>query len=202
MTHASITARPVTLDAVALQERLSLRPPPRVLDVRTPTEFETVHIPGSYNVPLDTLKEHRQEILDHLDEDVVLVCRSGQRAAEAERTLAAAGLVNVHVLDGGIVAWQRRGGSVNRGRERWDLERQVRLAAGSLVLAGVLGGTVFPPARLLAGFVGGGLTIAALSNTCAMGRLLSRLPYNRGVSCDVQAVVAELAASQPEPSRP
>src|SRR5699024_8812872 len=60
---------------------------PRVLDVRTPAEFETVHIPGSYNVPLDTLREHREELGSHLEDEVVLVCRSGNRAEQAERLL-------------------------------------------------------------------------------------------------------------------
>ena len=65
-----------------LDAMLASSAPPRVLDVRTPGEFETVHIGGSYNVPLDLLREHRDDIARHLDEDVVLVCRSGQRAAQ------------------------------------------------------------------------------------------------------------------------
>lgn len=64
---------------------LSSPAPPRVIDVRTPGEFETVHIAGAYNVPLDLLREHRSEIRAHLDDDVVLVCHSGQRAARRRR---------------------------------------------------------------------------------------------------------------------
>ncbi len=103
--------------------------------MRTPGEFETAHIAGAYNVPLDLLREHRDEIITHLDEEVVLVCRSGQRAAQAEQTLRTAGLANVHILDGGITAWEAQGFAVNRGAQRWDLERQVRLVAGSIVLS-------------------------------------------------------------------
>ncbi len=73
------------LTPTALQQLIDSGRGPRVLDVRTPGEFRTVHIPGSYNVPLDTLREHRAELLTHLDEDVVLVCRSGARAAQAEQ---------------------------------------------------------------------------------------------------------------------
>ena len=73
----------VAIDSQYLSDLLGSASPPRVLDVRTPGEFDTAHIAGAYNVPLDLLREHRDEIVKHLDEDVVLVCRSGQRAAQA-----------------------------------------------------------------------------------------------------------------------
>ena len=186
---------PATIDSQHLSERLSSSAPPRVLDVRTAGEFETAHIAGAYNVPLDLLREHRDEIIGHLDEDVVLVCRSGQRAAQAEETLRTAGLYNVHILDGGITAWEARGFAVNRGARRWDLERQVRLVAGSIVLTSVLGSLAAPKLKWVAAAIGGGLTVASLTNTCAMGMALSKLPYNRGATCDAQTVVAELVGS-------
>lgn len=186
MTDA--TAR---LDAPTLRDRLATSSPPRLLDVRTPGEFVTAHIAGSYNVPLDTLREHRDELRAHLDE-VVLVCRTGNRATQAEEALAAAGLTNVHVLAGGIVAWEAAGGPLSRGAERWELERQVRLVAGSLVLFGVLGGLVIPGLQWLSAAMGAGLAIAALTNTCAMGMLLARLPYNAGPRCDLPQIVERL----------
>lgn len=184
----------VVIDSQNLSDMLGSSNPPRVLDVRTPGEFETAHIAGAYNVPLDLLREHREEIVRHLDEDVVLVCRSGQRAAQAEETLRMAGLSNVHILGGGITAWEAHGFAVNRGTQRWDLERQVRLVAGSIVLSSILGSIAAPKLKWLAGAVGGGLAFAALSNTCAMGTLLSKLPYNRGASCDAQSIVAQLVS--------
>lgn len=183
---------PTTIDSHDLSQMLDSATPPRVLDVRTPGEFESAHIAGAYNVPLDLLREHRDEIVKHLDEDVVLVCRSGQRATQAEETLRTAGLSNVHILEGGISAWEAKGFAVNRGAARWDLERQVRLVAGSLVLSSILASIAAPRLKWVAGAVGGGLTFAALSNTCAMGMLLSKLPYNRGASCDAQSVVSQL----------
>lgn len=182
------------LDAATLRQLVGADPGPRVLDVRTPAEFEAAHIPGAYNVPLDTLREHREDLLAHLDEEVVLVCRSGQRAAQAEQALAVAGLPNLRVLDGGMLAWEAVGAPVRRGRARWDLERQVRLVAGAVVLLAVLGSLVVPGLQWVAAAVGLGLTLAALTNTCAMGMLLARLPYNRGAGCDIDAVVAQLAA--------
>jgi rhodanese-related sulfurtransferase len=196
MTFSNDT-RTAALDVAALQQLLATGNGPRLIDVRTPGEFDTAHIPGSYNVPLDVLREHREKLRAHLDERVVLVCQSGQRASQAERALAAAGLPNLRVLNGGIAAWQAAGAPVNRGdRPRWSLERQVRLVAGSIVLVAVLASAVFEPAKWVAAVIGAGLTFAAISNTCAMGMLLAKLPYNRGPRTDLDAVVAALAGSR------
>lgn len=185
------------IDVAALTSRLQHRDAPRLLDVRSPAEFQSCHIPGAYNVPLDTLKEHREELVNHLDDNVVLVCRSGQRANQAAQALAGAGLPNLQILSGGLQAWEQAGAPVNRGAQRWDLERQVRLVAGSLVLVSTLASTLAPKAKWLAAGVGGGLTLAALSNTCVMGNLLAKLPYNRAGCHDVGDVVAQLAATSP-----
>ncbi len=190
------TPMPATIDSADLNRLLASPKPPRVLDVRTPGEFETVHMPGSYNVPLDLLNEHRDEILTHVDEDVVLVCRSGQRATQAEETLRRAGLSNVHVLDGGITSWQSNGFQVNRRGQRWDLERQVRLVAGLIVAISVLASVFVPGLKWVAFAIGAGLTFAAVTNTCAMGMLLAKLPYNRGATCNLQTVVAQLVESK------
>lgn len=183
------------VDAHALQGLLARSDPLRILDVRTPAEFETAHIPGAYNVPLGTLTEHRREIAAHLDERVVLVCQGGQRSERAERALADAGLPNLRILHGGMQAWQAAGGAVTRGRERWALERQVRLVAGSIVFGSVLASTVLPRAKWIAAGIGGGLAFAALSNTCAMGAVLMKLPYNRGPETDPREVIGRLAES-------
>jgi rhodanese-related sulfurtransferase len=190
--------RPATVDAATLRDLLATGDGPRVLDVRTPAEFETVHIPGAYNVPLDLLREHRTELRTHLDDQVVLVCRSGARASQAEQTLAEAGLPNIRVLDGGMLAWQTANAPVNRGRPRWDLERQVRLVAGTIVLLSVVGSLLVPGSQWIAAFVGAGLAVAALTNTCVMGMLLAKLPYNRGTaSCDLNTIVGQLRGGRP-----
>ncbi len=181
-----------TTHTPALEELIGQPDGPRVIDVRTPAEFESVHIPGSYNVPLDVLREHREELADALGQDVVLVCRSGLRAQQAEQALAGAGLTRLHVLDGGITGFQTRGGQVVHGVQRWELERQIRLVAGSLVIGSVLTSALLPKAKWLAAAVGGGLTYAALSNTCLMGMALAKLPYNRRTEADPARVIAEL----------
>jgi rhodanese-related sulfurtransferase len=151
-----------------------------VIDVRSPAEFETAHVAGSYNVPLTLLGEHAEQLATRLDRHAVLVCASGARAAQAQQRLAGVGADHLHVLDGGIGAYTAAGGEVVRGRARWPMERQVRFLAGSLVVAGVALGLRVPKASLLAGGVGAGLTASALTGTCTMARLLSVLPFNRG----------------------
>ena len=187
---------PAILNAADLRGLLDSANPPRILDVRTPGEFEGVHIAGAYNVPLDLLREHSDEIRTHLDDHVVLVCRSGQRATQAEQTLYDTGLTNVHILDGGMNSWEANGFSVKRGAQRWDLERQVRLVAGSIVALSVLASIFVPGFKWVALFIGSGLVFAAVSNTCMMGMLLAKLPYNRGATCDAQTIVAQLVDSR------
>lgn len=148
-------------------------------------------------MPLDLLREHRAELRGHLDEQVVLICRSGRRAGQASQALASAALPNLRVLHGGMTAWQAAGEPVTTGRARWELERQVRLVAGSIVLGSVLASTAVPRAKWIAPAIGGGLGFAALSNTCAMGMALARLPYNRGPKRDIAAVLRALAADRP-----
>ncbi|WP_405541130.1 rhodanese-like domain-containing protein [Streptomyces phaeochromogenes] len=188
----TIHADKPSLDPAALRDLTRDGEGPRLLDVRTPGEFRTAHVPGSYNVPLDTLREHRSELLHHLDEDAILICRSGARAAQAEQALAEAGLPNLRVLDGGVTAWEAASGPLTRGSQRWDLERQVRLIAGTLVLVTGVAGLFLPGLHLIGTAVGAGLTVAALTNTCAMGMLLAKLPYNRGPRTDLDIVIAAL----------
>src|SRR5687767_10817033 len=169
-----------TIDAPALQERLGETNPPVLLDVRAGSEFETGHIPGAYHVPLDDVAKHAPVLASTLAKThVVLVCQSGGRAKQAQEKLAAAGLAGASVLAGGMSAWQAAGGPVKAGHAHWALERQVRLVAGSIVLTSILTSIVKPKARFVAGGVGAGLVFAAVSNTCMMGNMLSKLPYNQ-----------------------
>lgn len=175
----------------------------RLIDVRTPAEFETMHIPGSYNVPLDQLPQYREDLTSSVDGPVVLVCASGNRAKQAENSLREAGLDSLTVLEGGITSWEQRGMDVIRGTQKWSLERQVRLAAGTLAFTGAVGGLlVWTPLTLISAFVGAGLMFAGLTNTCGMAMLLAKLPYNRGQSCDVRQAINELATDSDNGSVP
>lgn len=175
-----------------LQLMLSQEPSIRVLDVRTGGEFESVHIPGSYNVPLDTLAEHADDLAD-VEHPVVLVCQTGGRATTAHGALRVAGKQQLHILEGGMQAWRTAGGDVIEGTsDRWAMDRQVRLTAGSMVIAGVLASIFVPKAKWLSGGVASGLVYSALSNTCAMGTVLAKLPYNQVDRCDIAGVLDDL----------
>ena len=187
---------PLLLKPDELARLRAEHPGTRLLDVRTPGEFEAQHIEGSYNVPLDTLSEHAAEIRAGVAEPVVLVCRSGQRGRKAEDVLRTAGMDNLYVLEGGLTAWTAAGGRVREGRPKLSLERQVRIAAGALAATGgFLALLVNPLFAAIPALVGSGLVFAGITDTCAMGMLLAKLPYNRGGSCDVQAMVRALTAS-------
>ncbi len=194
MTAGYATLMTAAITSNELNDRITSQAPPRILDVRTPAEFETSHIDGSFNVPLDVLDEHSAQVAERLNngDDIVLVCRSGQRATQAAQLLQGAGLDGGRVLANGITDWERQGFDVNRGVQRWDLERQVRLVAGSIVLSSVVGSVAVPRLKWLAAAIGGGLTFAAISNTCAMGTALSKLPYNRGAIAHAETVLSRI----------
>ena len=195
MSNATISLPDTDLiDTGQLQRMLRDDPATRILDVRTGGEFDTVHIPGSYNVPLDTLGEHARDLAD-VEHPVVLVCKSGSRADQAHSKLTGAGKERLHLLDGGLDAWLAADGDVVRSSsEVWAMDRQVRLVAGSISLFGILLSMFVPKAKWIAGGVASGLTFSAVSNTCAMANVLGRLPYNRGRGCDIDAVLTELRA--------
>ena len=71
----------------------------------------------------------------------------------------------------------------------------MRLVAGSLVVSSVVGSVAVPRLKWLAAAIGAGLSYAAISNTCAMGTALSKLPYNRGATSDASTVLSQLADS-------
>ena len=192
--------KPVYSSALSMQQAYELLQSDntaKMIDVRTSAEFETVHIPGSYNMPLDQLPEHRKELGRKVQAPIILVCRSGARAEQALRLLQDTDLPQLHVLVGGLSDWERNGFPVRLGKQRWSMERQVRGVAGEIVLLSALGGLfTWKPLAVLAALVGGGLAYSALTDTCGMAMLLSKLPYNRNVTCDARDVIRQLAASE------
>jgi rhodanese-related sulfurtransferase len=156
--------------------------PVDLIDVRTPVEYQEVHAEPARLVPLDRLdpKAFMKARNATKNDPVYIICRSGSRAREACEKFLAAGYDNVVSVEGGTLEWARAGLPVIRGPSMISLERQVRIAAGSLVVLGTaLGGFVHPAFLALAAFVGAGLVFAGITDTCGMGLLLARMPWNR-----------------------
>ncbi len=153
-----------------------------LLDVRTPGEHRAIHAIGAKNIPLDTLGAEacKQLCAETGQGKVYVICKSGGRARMAAQKLIDAGHGNICVVEGGTDAWEKSGLPVERGKAAMSLERQVRIAAGALVATGVLlSFAIHPYFVFLSLFVGCGLIFAGVTDTCMMGMLLSRMPWNR-----------------------
>ncbi len=164
-----------------------------LIDVRTPVEFREVHVDGARNVPLSTLDPALliQNRRAAVSEPIYLLCRSGGRGQQACQKLIQAGFPHVVNVEGGTLACIEAGLPVVRGAPAVSLERQVRIVAGALVLLGTtLGWLVHPAWSGLSAFVGAGLLVAGLTDTCAMGLLLARMPWNqlpqKAASCNAR----------------
>ena len=152
-----------------------------LIDVRTPVEFREIHVTFARNLPLDQLdpRSFPVSMNETKPPPLYVICRSGSRGQQACERLFAAG-VNVVNVEGGTLAWEQAGLPVVRGKKAISLERQVRIAAGLLVLIGsALGYFAQPYWMGLSAFVGAGLVFAGLTDTCGMGMILARMPWNQ-----------------------
>lgn len=180
---------------VAEARRLLEQSSTLALDVRTPGEFESARIPGAVNIPVDRLDSHLRDIVSAGGGTLLLVCQSGGRAEQAATKLARGGHSDLVLLEGGMNAWLAQDAPVERSEtQKWALERQVRLVAGSIVFLSIIASIWIPGMKWVAGAIGFGLVFAALSNTCMMGMLLGKLPYNQGPGCDIDQALSRLGA--------
>ena len=151
-----------------------------VIDVRTPAEFKAAHVNGAQLHPLDSLDPVAFCKAHGTDEPVYLLCQSGKRASMAADRLIQAGHKNIIVVEGGTAAAIEHGLDIAYGKGAISIERQVRIAAGLLVLAGTLAGAFIHPALLIVpGFVGAGLAFAGITDTCGMAMALAKCPWNQ-----------------------
>lgn len=153
-----------------------------LVDIRDPAEHARESIPGARNVPLDRLAE-----LAPCDGPVIFHCKSGMRTRANAEALQAAAMgqagdgADCAILDGGIDGWRGAGLPTRIDRSRpIEVMRQVQIAAGSLVLLGVLLAAFVAPGFIaLSGFVGAGLVMAGVTGWCGMAKLLQAMPWNR-----------------------
>ena len=178
-----------TITPRQLHDRLQQGEKLHLLDVRTPAEHAEIHVPDVQLVPLDKLDHTKLASINGFAEDqpLYIFCRTGNRAKQAAEKLEKGGYMQCSVVEGGTMAWAEAGLPVNRGTSKViSLERQVRIAAGGIVLTGVLLAQFVHPAFIwLSGFIGAGLTFAGITDWCGMGMLIAKLPWNQrgGGSC-------------------
>lgn len=163
-----------------VEQRRHAGEPVVIVDVRTPPEFRGVHAVGARNVPLDALDQHTAELRQTAGAGpLYVICQGGGRSRQACERLAAQQIAVVNI-DGGTNAWVAAGLPVERGKQTISLERQVRIAAGSLALTGALLAWFVHPAFVwLSAFIGAGLLFAGVTDTCGMGMMLAKMPWNR-----------------------
>ncbi|MBY0396976.1 MAG: DUF2892 domain-containing protein [Thermoleophilia bacterium] len=180
---------PATITPQALYEKVKAGEPVELIDVRTPAEFGEVHATIARLVPLDALdpKAVMAARTGAASAPLYAICRSGNRSRKACEAFLSAGFSNVVNVEGGTVAWEQAGLPVERGRKAISLERQVRIAAGALVvLATALGYFVHPAFLGLSAFVGAGLVFAGVTDRCGMAMMVAKMPWNQrggGAAC-------------------
>lgn len=154
-----------------------------LIDVRTPAEFREVHAVMARNVPLDVLDAQKvmADRSGRLNEPIYVICKSGGRSSQACQRFIDGGFSNVVNVEGGTTAWESAGLPVERGRKTISLERQVRICAGLITLIGSLAAMVSGNVYLagIPAFIGAGLTFAGITDTCGMGMMLAKMPWNR-----------------------
>ncbi|WP_462417002.1 rhodanese-like domain-containing protein [Kytococcus sp. Marseille-QA3725] len=181
---------PSEIAVAELRRSLSGAQKPFLLDVRTDGEFGAGHVPGAVLLPLHRIQEDPQSVARELGAcgELVVICQSGNRATTAAQELAphlSAG-TSPQVLAGGMNAWEQAGGETREGSGTgvWDMQRQVRFAAGSMVLAAVLASVKAPAVKWAAAGVGTGLAVSGVTGACPMASGLAKMPWNRGTTLE------------------
>ena len=154
-----------------------------IVDVRTPSEYRSVHIENSKLIPLEKFESvnFKNEFRDSFSHKQVYInCATGIRSKKVCQELLNLGLTDIFLIEGGINAWEKAGLPLKRGKKSISIQRQIQIVVGSAVLLGIgLGLTISPYFYLISAFFGGGLLFAGLSNTCMLAILLAKMPWNR-----------------------
>lgn len=150
-----------------------------LIDIREPDEHRREHIAGAVSLPLSALDQGALTI--EAGKQAVFHCRSGARTETNCVRLASNVDGEAFVLEGGLEAWKAAGlPTVTDKAAPIEINRQVQITAGSIVLTGViLGALVNPLFFAVSGFIGAGLVFAGVSGWCGMAKVLGAMPWNR-----------------------
>jgi rhodanese-related sulfurtransferase len=161
-----------------------------LIDVRSPVEFESKHIKGSFNIPIDDLSVNSmKELIKRkkikTNEEIYFICKSGMRAKLAQQKMEDSkhpivcvdkGLDGIDSGEGIEYNYGSRGGI--------SLERQVRITIGFLMLAGILAGAfIHPLAYGFSGLISLGFLISGITDWCGMALLIAKMPWNKVATC-------------------
>ncbi len=150
-----------------------------IIDVRTSGEFATEHVANSILLPVDSIEENLEKVMA-IPAPRLLMCQSGNRASNAQKILEKHHIFGTMVITGGMNAYKTVAGSeLIKNKNRMSLERQVRIAAGLLVLVGLGLSVVHQGFLFLSAFVGCGLIFAGITDYCGMGMILAKMPWNK-----------------------
>ncbi|WP_066570589.1 rhodanese family protein [Snodgrassella sp. CFCC 13594] len=151
-----------------------------LVDIRSPDEFAKEHIAGALNLPIDQLKQDPSALSLNCADKIIFNCLSGKRTSMNAEFLSSCVVCQAYLLEGGLESWKRaRLPSIKDDKKPIELQRQVQITAGLLVLAGTVMGAIFSPwFYVVPAFIGAGLMFAGLSGFCGMARLLMKAPWN------------------------
>lgn len=152
-----------------------------VIDVRTPAEFESEHVTVARNLPLNRLDPAAVQAArsDRACEALYVVCRSGARGKQACERFMAAGYTNVINVEGGTAACEMAGIAVIKGKKSMPINCQVQVIVGTLVVVSSALSIWYPMWAWLAAVMGAGLLFSGLTDSCVMGMMLARMPWNQ-----------------------
>ncbi len=188
-----------TISAQALHEHLNHYPDSIVLDVRSPAEHAREHLAGSRLLPLSQIRAAAVLAIPRpVNQPVFLLCRSGSRARLALERLETEGFGCAVIVEGGTEAWTKAGLPLNRGANRViSLERQVRIAAGIVVLLGVLLAIAVNQLFIGLSFLAGaGLVLAGVTDWCGLCLVLRKARWNRQARETLPSARATSSAAQ------
>jgi rhodanese-related sulfurtransferase len=168
-----------TISPTELNNLLQGKDAPILIDVRSPSEFSAAHVTGAVNLPLGSFSASDLAARFPSVKHLYFICQSGTRSAKACEAVKD-GPFDLRSVEGGTAAADAAGLPITRsGHSSISLERQVRIAAGALVLLGAALSVILSPHWiLLSGAIGAGLIFAGVTDWCGMALLLARMPWN------------------------
>ena len=153
-----------------------------LVDIRGADEYAREHIAGAQHMPMEQLSSTGMANSDA--NAVIFHCNSGNRTVMNATVLDNCASCDVFILEGGLDGWRKAGLPVVKdAKQPLELQRQVQIGAGSMILLGViLGTTVAPGWYALSGFVGAGLIMAGVTGFCGLARMLLVMPWNKNMA--------------------